>query len=39
MPVGAGCVGAEGIFESAVKAFYSTVRLGMVGGGLYMGDV
>jgi hypothetical protein len=33
------CAGAEGIFESAVKALHRAVRLGMVGGGLHMGDV
>jgi hypothetical protein len=31
--------GPAGVFKSAVKALHSAVCLGMIGGGLHMGDV
>jgi hypothetical protein len=38
-PVGSGCACSQGVFQSSVEALYSAVCMGMIGGGLHVGDV
>jgi hypothetical protein len=38
IPIGGGRTGPERILQAAVETLHETISLGMVGGGLDMGD-